>query len=253
MNEKIKVLIGDDSRDFGALWANLLKDGGMYAVTRKNCGRILLNEIKKEFPDILIVNILMQDMSAAELIACLRKQIGRLPIIIAVSEYASSFLEREIINSGADCVISLPIEPEDVARKVKSAYRFRHGGSGDRSGQEFVNLEFTVTDTMHKMGMPAHVKGYYYVREGIMLAVSDVGILDSMTKELYPAIAEQFNTTAQRVERAIRHVIEITWEKGNSDFLKEIFGICQRRPTNSEFIAMIADRLRMKYSYGRRL
>ncbi len=253
MQEKMKVLIGDDSRELGLTWASLLKNEGLYTVTRKKNGQLLLEAMKKEKPDLIIADVQMPDMTAAEFLMEAQRQIGWLPAVIIVSDCASPKLEREVLDAGADCFLPKPFSPEKLVKKVKTLYRFRAGGLGDRSGQEWDNLEYTVTETIHRIGMPAHIKGYHYVRTAIMLAVGSRELLESMTKLLYPAVAEEYETTPTRVERAIRHAVGIAWERGNPSMLEEMFGKRSKKPTNSEFIALLSDKLRLQYSYGRRL
>lgn len=251
--EKVKVLIGDDSREFGLTWASLLKADGMYAVTRQKSGRVLLEAVKSEMPDLLIIDARMNDMNASELLNQIRRNIGRLPITVVVSDYASPFLEREVLEAGADSFLAKPLAAEEIVRKCKALCRFRSGALGDRSGQSHRNFEVIVTDLIRQFGIPAHLKGYHYLRTAILMTLQDENILESVTKELYPSVAEYHGTTAARTERAIRHGIEIAWERGDKNAIALFGGRDRKKPTNSEFIAMISDRLRLEYFSGMRM
>ncbi len=251
--EKVKVLIGDDSREFGLTWASLLKADGMYAITRQKSGRVLLESVKTEMPDLLIIDARMNDMNASELLGEIRRNLGKLPITVVVSDYVSPFLEREVLEAGADSFLSKPLAAEEIVRKCKALCRFRSGALGDRSGQSHRNLEVVVTDLIRQFGIPAHLKGYHYLRTAILMTLQDKNILESVTKDLYPSVAEYHGTTASRTERAIRHGIEIAWERGDKNAIALFGGKDRKKPTNSEFIAMISDRLRLEYCSGMRM
>lgn len=252
MKEKMKVLIGDDSREFGLYWANLLKAEGMYAITRKKNGRVLLDAIEREMPDLLIVDAALTDMDASELLGELRRSAGKLPVSIVVSDYDSPFLEREVMDAGADSFMLKSLAAGEIVKKCKTLCRFRGGAFGDRSGQTYQNLEFIVTDLIRQFGVPAHIKGYHYLRTAILMSLEDESLLGGVTKQLYPSVAEYHGTTATRAERAIRHGIEIAWERGDENAIALFGGRDRKKPTNSEFIAMISDRLRLEYGSGLR-
>lgn len=251
MTEKMKVLIGDDSPEYGLSWASLLKEEGMFAVTRQKNGRILLEMMKNDLPDFLVIEAKMPEMDAAELLGEVRRAAGRLPTTIVVSNLSTPQLEREIMDAGADYFMVKPFEPKQLVRKVKALMSFRAGQVTGGARQEITNIEYIVTDIIHQIGIPAHIKGYHYLRTAIILSINDDEMINSVTKLLYPTVAERYNTTSSRVERAIRHAIEIAWDRGDVDVLNGIFGYTVRntrgKPTNSEFIALIADKLRLQY------
>lgn len=251
MTEKLKVLIGDDSPECGLSWASLLKEEGMFAVTRQKNGRVLLEMMKNDLPDFLVIEAKMPEMDAAELLSEVRRAAGQLPTTIVVSNLSTPQLEREIMDAGADYFMVKPFEPKQLVRKVKALMNFRTGQISGGARQEITNIEYIVTDIIHQIGIPAHIKGYHYLRTAIILSISDDEMINSVTKLLYPTVAERYNTTSSRVERAIRHAIEIAWDRGDVDVLNGIFGYTVRntrgKPTNSEFIALIADKLRLQY------
>ncbi len=251
MAEKIKVLIGDDSPECGLSWASLLKEEGMFAVTRQKNGRVLLESVRSDPPDFLIVEAKMPEMDAAELLSEVRRSGIRIPTTIVVSNLSTPQLEKEMMDAGADYFMVKPFEPKQLVKKVKALMNFRTGNIAGGPQQEITNIEYIVTDIIHQIGIPAHIKGYHYLRTAIILSIGDDEMINSVTKLLYPTVAERYNTTSSRVERAIRHAIEIAWDRGDVDVLNGIFGYTVRntrgKPTNSEFIALIADKLRLQY------
>ena len=254
MNNKtkpIKVLIGDDTPDYGLTLAGLLKNEGLFAVTRQKNGRIILDSIKADVPDFLIINAQMPEMDAAELILQIRDFTPYPPMTIVTSNYPTPQLEKEIMDAGASYFVTEPVDPSVIVKKVMSLYNFKSGNVLSSIKNELVNIEYIVTDVIHQIGIPAHIKGYHYLRAAIILSVNDVDMINRVTKLLYPTVAKRYNTTSSRVERAIRHAIEIAWDRGDVDVLNGIFGYTvhslKGKPTNSEFVAMIADRLRLQY------
>ncbi len=250
-NDKIKVLIGDDSSDGGLAWASLLKNEGMFAITRQKNGRVILDCVKADIPDFLIVEAKMPEMDAAELIAQIRDFTPRPPMVIVVSNYSSPQLEKEVMDAGASYFMVKPFDPSLMVKKVMSLYNFKAGNVLSNVKNELVNIEYVVTDIIHQIGIPAHIKGYHYLRTAIILSINDEEMINCVTKLLYPTVAQRYNTTSSRVERAIRHAIEIAWDRGDVDVLNSIFGYTvhnlRGKPTNSEFVALVADRLRLQY------
>ncbi|MBR3149390.1 MAG: sporulation transcription factor Spo0A [Eubacterium sp.] len=161
---------------------------------------------------------------------------------------AAPKFEEEIIKSGSDFHFIKPIRPELVAKRIQ---QFLTQQTDGRVAMVTNNLEALVSDIMRQIGVPAHIKGYQYLRTSIILCVNDKEMLGSVTKILYPTVAKQYNTTASRVERAIRHAIEVAWNRGDVDVLSSFFGYTiqaeRGKPTNSEFIAMIADNISLNY------
>ena len=250
MAEKIKVLIGDDSSEFGLTWASLLKKEGMFAVTRQKNGRVILENVRNDMPDILVVEARMPELDAAALLEEIRSKKGSVPVTIVVSNIGHAQLEREVMDAGASCFMIKPFSPEMLLAKIKALCSLRrvHSQTIDRS---VGNLEYVVTDIIHQIGIPAHIKGYHYLRTAIILSINDSDMINSVTKLLYPTVAQKYITTSSRVERAIRHAIEIAWDRGDVDVLNSLFGYTvhnsRGKPTNSEFIALISDKLRLQY------
>ncbi len=249
MNEKTKVLIGDDTVDYGITTASSLRGYGLYAITRRKDGNVLLNTILEESPDVVIVDSVMPHMDAIELIKRVKAEASVFPAFIITSTYDNPFVEHQIMELGAAYFMLKPFDVSVLAERILSL-TVPH----NKKMQE-QNLEIIVTDMIHQLGVPAHIKGYHYLREAILLSVDMPELLDSVTKLLYPAVAQKHNTTSSRVERAIRHAIEIAWDRGDLDILNSFFGYtintCKGKPTNSEFIALLTDKLRLQMKAGR--
>ena len=250
MDNKIKILIGDDSAEYGLTWASLLKKEGMFTVARHKNGRIILESVKNDMPDFLIIEAKMPELDAASLLDEIKAVKGALPVTIVVSNIHSPELEREIMDAGASYFMIRPFAPEILVNKVKSLKNYKRLTIPERA-KEIANLEYVVTDMIHKIGIPAHIKGYHYLRTAIILSINDDEMINSVTKLLYPTVAQKYGTTSSRVERAIRHAIEIAWDRGDVDVLNSLFGYTihtsRGKPTNSEFIALIADKLRLDF------
>ena len=236
MTNQIKVLIGNDAADCGMAWAGALKNAGMYAITRRCDGNSVLNSIKSEAPDAAVLE--------AKMPFCARFEVTH---VILVSNNADPTLEREAASLGATFALK-PLDPQFLVDKIN-----RLCGVAEKTPDvpDETDLECAVTEIIHPVGIPAHIKGYHYLRTAIMLSVNNDEMINSITKLLYPTVAKQYETTSSRVERAIRHAIEIAWDRGDIDVLTKIFSytvhISKGKPTNSEFIALIADYLRLKF------
>ena len=251
----LKILIGNDIPDQGISWANTFKSTGAFAVTRKANGTILLQYLKEySIPDVMIIDARMAGLDAAGLIREIKK-IGELPIIIVTAEAELSYLKDELIGLGASDFLIKPVDANKLIKAISEAGE--HSGAINinledaiRETPEQQDLECIITDIIHQIGIPAHIKGYHFLRYAIMLSVENTEMINCITKLLYPSVAAKFRTTPSRVERAIRHAIELAWDRGDVDVLNSYFGYTIRnskgKPTNSEFIALISDKLRLQ-------
>lgn len=246
MTNQIKVLIGNDTADCGMAWAGALKNAGMYALTRRCDGNSVLNSIKSESPDAAVLEAKMPFCDAIEVIRKLKVEKKYVPNVIIVSNTADPVLEREAASLGAAFTLK-PVDPQFLVNKINQMC----GVAKEEPEPDDTDLECAVTEIIHQVGIPAHIKGYHYLRTAIMLSVNNDEMINSITKLLYPTVAKQYQTTSSRVERAIRHAIEIAWDRGDIDVLTNIFSYTvhtsKGKPTNSEFIALIADHLRLKF------
>ncbi len=245
VNNKIKVLIGDDSVEYGISCASTLRNMGMYAFTRAKDGSSLFETIKNDSPDVVVVDAILPHMDAIELIKKVQSLSIKKPVFIVTSSYDNPFIERQVMQSGAAYFMLKPFDVNTLGDRIMS---LMHGNS-ESGGTE--DMEVVVTEVIHQLGVPAHIKGYHYLREAILASLDNKELLESVTKMLYPTVAKKFDTTSSRVERAIRHAIEIAWDRGDLDTLNSFFGYtvntCKGKPTNSEFIALITDKLRLQY------
>lgn len=253
MQKKLKVLVGDNTMSMGALCQDMLKRYGIDVVLAPKDGVKVLDAIKSTVPDVVVMESFMAQMDAIGVMKALN-QSGQLhPKVIVISGYDNKFIENEIMQNGASYYMLKPFEMETLCERIRAV-----GGAVDNVSPVNINgadentddLETIVTEVILHIGIPAHIKGYHYIREAIILSVNDTNMINSVTKLLYPTIAKKFSTTSSRVERAIRHAIEIAWDRGDVDTLNAYFGYTintgRGKPTNSEFIAMISDKLRLK-------
>ncbi|MCL2086680.1 MAG: sporulation transcription factor Spo0A [Oscillospiraceae bacterium] len=254
MIQKTKVLIGDDTVDQGLAWAGVFKAKGMYAITRPKHGKIILDSVLNDMPDVLIIEAKMPEYDAVSILNELSKTSKTpKPSVVVISNYDSPHLESEIMSAGAKYYMVKPFEPSVLAQRVENILA---AGTSLQNVTYNVHqtppddLEFVVTDIIHQIGIPAHIKGYHYLRSAIILCVDDVEMMNSITKLLYPQVAQKYSTTSSRVERAIRHAIEIAWDRGDIETLNSFFGYTihtgRGKPTNSEFIALISDKIRLQ-------
>lgn len=253
MVNKVKVLIGDDSVEYGIACASTLRGQGMYVMTRPKDGTALLETIKSDAPDVVVMDAILPHMDAIELMKKVQAPGGKRPQFIVTSAYDNPFIEKQVMQGGAAYFMLKPFEISALGERITS---LTQGGMTGRNAPGTENMEIVVTDVIHQLGVPAHIKGYHYLREAILSSIEDPELLESVTKLLYPTVAKRFDTTSSRVERAIRHAIEIAWDRGNLDTLNAFFGYtvntCKGKPTNSEFIALITDKLRLQHRVAMR-
>lgn len=253
MVNKVKVLIGDDSVEYGIACASTLRGQGMYVMTRPKDGTALLETIKSDASDVVVMDAILPHMDAIELMKKVQASGGKRPQFIVTSAYDNPFIEKQVMQGGAAYFMLKPFEISALGERITS---LTQGGMTGRNAPGTENMEIVVTDVIHQLGVPAHIKGYHYLREAILSSIEDPELLESVTKLLYPTVAKRFDTTSSRVERAIRHAIEIAWDRGNLDTLNAFFGYtvntCKGKPTNSEFIALITDKLRLQHRVAMR-
>lgn len=254
MINKVKVLIGDDSVEYGIACASSLRGKGLYVVTRPKDGNVILESIKNDTPDVVVIDAILPHIDAIEMMKRITSSGCRKPAFIITSAYDNTFIEKQVMQNGASYFMLKPFDVNTLGDRIMSltqdeSPKENHKGKAGSVGEQ--DMEIVVTDVIHQLGVPAHIKGYHYLREAILSSLNDPELLESVTKSLYPNVAQKFQTTSSRVERAIRHAIEIAWDRGNLDTLNAFFGYtvntCKGKPTNSEFIALITDKLRLQY------
>jgi two-component system response regulator (stage 0 sporulation protein A) len=260
MGKKIKIIVADDNRNLCQMLQNYLQDQeDLVIVGVANNGLEAWELIQTQEPDLIILDLVMPNLDGLGVLERVnaRTTITR-PKIIMLTAFGQESLTHQAMMLGVDYFILKPFDLDILSKRIRSLTQDMqlsapaHASSASpivTTVGNGLNLNVEVTTMMHQIGIPAHVKGYQYIRDAILMVVEDVSLLGAVTKELYPGIAKKFDTAPSRVERGIRHAIELAWERGHTDTLKRIFGysmnIERQKPTNSEFIALLADKLRV--------
>ena len=271
MNEKITILIADDNADFTTtLVEHLSKESDMEVVGVARDGKDACDKVINLKPDVLLLDVIMPYLDGLGVLEKINAtKIEKMPTCIMLSAVGQTKITQKAISLGAEYYVVKPFDIEVLINRIRdiknykptptstseNCYTVRESKTQyielneiNKKNQE--NLEALVTNVIHEIGVPAHIKGYQYLREAIMMVVQDIDVINQITKQLYPEIADKYHTTPSRVERAIRHAIEVAWARGKNDAVESIFGYtisaAKGKPTNSEFIAMIADKLRLE-------
>ncbi len=264
--QNIEILLADDNREFTNLLAEYISNQEDMEVTGiAYNGEEVLQIIQeaKSVPDVLILDIIMPHLDGLGVLERLREMnLSPQPKVIMLTAFGQENITQRAVQLGASYYILKPFDMEVLANRVRQLFGAQaiasNGSQMISSSQKSNvvpigksrNLDASITSIIHEIGVPAHIKGYQYLREAITMVYNNIEILGAITKTLYPAIAEKFKTTPSRVERAIRHAIEVAWTRGNIDSISHLFGytinISKSKPTNSEFIAMVADKLRIE-------
>ena len=250
MERRTQILIAEEGTQQGKLFQGVLSSHGYDVTLVAKDGREVLSRLKKQPFDVLIMDTFMPRLDGLGVLKEMNSvSLSKKPITIVVSGVDNPRLQNELLNAGADYYFIKPFETEMLAQRIEqmTAWNTVEKKSGFPNSRN--DLEIVVSDIMHQIGVPAHIKGYHYLRTAIILTVEDDSMMGSVTKVLYPTVAKKYNTTPSRVERAIRHAIEVAWDRGDVDVLSSYFGYTiqneRGKPTNSEFIAMISDKLRL--------
>ena len=250
-----KVIIADESREFAVPCASLLKSFGVEAILVPKDGEALYEAIVAQKPQAVLCDVFMPHSDAIGVMKRVREEDDLpQPQFMVLSGFDNVMLQNEVMQSGARYYFLKPFDPEVLAERIVQLL----GSASEENGKNIKtiplgaggqDMELMVTEMIHQIGVPAHIKGYHYLREAILLSVEDPEVMNAVTKVLYPTVAKKFGTTPSRVERAIRHAIEVAWDRGDVDTLNSYFGYTihnsRGKPTNSEFIAMLSDKLRL--------
>ena len=250
MNRLTTVVIADNTEEFcTGLSAALQQAGGFQILGTATDGEQAIRLVSERKPDVLVLDLMLpkrDGISVLRTVAAMEKR----PVTLATSGFVTDFVASTASNLG---VRYLMLKPCDLSALVERLEEIR-GGENQRKAHnrrpDKTSIETMVTGIIHEIGVPAHIKGYQYLREAIIIAVNDMDVINAITKVLYPQVAKTFQTTPSRVERAIRHAIEVAWDRGDLDTLQRFFGYTvsntKGKPTNSEFIALIADKLQLQ-------
>ena len=250
MEQTLTVLIADSGEDFcSALTAALQRSDGFQVIGTAFDGEQAIRLVRERTPDILVLDLMLSKQDGISVLKAVNTM-DRKPITLATSAFVTPYVSAAAANLG---VRYLMLKPCDMTALVERLEEIR-GANTLRLPQarrnDKTSIEGLVTNIIHEIGVPAHIKGYQYLREAIIIAVNDMDVINAITKVLYPQVAKTFQTTPSRVERAIRHAIEVAWDRGDLDTLQRFFGYTvsntKGKPTNSEFIALIADKLQLQ-------
>lgn len=258
MENKIKVLFADYSEEYRTLLSNTFADEGDFAIVGSTGDGAKALELVSEFqPDIVVMDIVLSNIDGLGVLERMKSMPGSVkPLTLILTGFYNDQVKQDAINLGANYFMVKPCDATALMSRIramagKSSVPVLAAAQQSLKFQKpEQSLESIVTEIIHEIGIPAHIKGYQYLREAIILTINEMDIINAVTKVLYPTVAKKFNTTPSRVERAIRHAIEVAWDRGDIETLQKFFGYTvsniKGKPTNSEFIAMIADRLSLQ-------
>jgi len=261
MQTKTRVVIADISEDYRKLLeSSLAAEGDMFVVGSTADGNEAYEAVKSTSPDVLLTDIVLSGSDGLALLKHVSElPEGEKPAVIVISSFYSDHTLSECAALGVSFFMQKPCDLVTLLPRIRllsGKYTKPIGDRELRTAPREASIDTLVTDVIHEIGIPAHIKGYQYVREAIILAVNDPEIINSVTKVLYPTVARKYLTTPSRVERAIRHAIEVAWDRGDIETIQKYFGYTvsniKGKPTNSEFIAMIADRLNLRQREAKR-
>lgn len=262
--DTFKVAIADDNEDMLKVLSQVIKlESDLELVGTASNGADTLALIKNKEPDVVLLDIIMPQIDGLELMRTIKadKSIKE-PAFIIISSVGKDYVTKDAFEMGAVYYFMKPFNNKALIEKIKSVRdSLKQDKKKKKAASVFTmdnqavddrNLEMEITEIIHDIGIPAHIKGYQYLRDSIIMSVVDGEVINSITKILYPTIAKRYQTTSSRVERAIRHAIEVAWNRGNTDTLNDMFGYTisngKGKPTNSEFIALISDKIRLEYN-----
>ena len=258
--EHLNVAIADDNQKILDVLENIISmDKELNLVGKAKNGEEMCQIIKDRQPDVVLLDLIMPKMDGLTVMEKVNQDnsVNKRPYFIVITAVGQERITEDAFNRGANYYVMKPFNNDMLLDRIKSVRKmFRNyekksenGKMEGTAGAE--DLESRVTNKLHEIGIPAHIKGYHYLRDAIIMAVKDMDVLNAITKILYPTVAKKYQTTSSRVERAIRHAIEVAWSRGKLDTLDELFGYTvstgKGKPTNSEFIALIADTIQLEY------
>lgn len=262
--DKIRILISDDNKDFCEILREFIEtQDDMEVVGVAHDGIEACSQIIDLKPEIVILDVIMPNLDGIGVLERIgNTEMEEKPLFIMLSAVGHDRVTQRAMELGAEYYIVKPFDMNVLTKRIRQLSGVKEvktikNVSPSISKKPIIeinsispdNLEGEVTNVIHEVGIPAHIKGYQYLRDAIIMSVKNMDILNSITKQLYPAIAKQYNTTPSRVERAIRHAIEVAWSRGKVETINNLFGYTinqgKGKPTNSEFIALIADKLRL--------
>ncbi len=251
MDRCFHVLIADGNEAFcEELYHRLTNSEGYVVVGTATDGQRALELLRQYHPDVLVLDLMLPKLDGMSVLRA-ASELEQQPPSVVTSPFVTDYVASMAASLGAQYFMLKPCDPRKIVDRLEEMRNISgvHREGVLRSGTQ-VHMEAMVTAIIHEIGIPAHIKGYQYLREAIMIAVEDMDVINAITKVLYPQVAKTFQTTPSRVERAIRHAIEVAWDRGDLETLQRFFGYTvsnsKGKPTNSEFIALIADKLQLQ-------
>ncbi len=256
MKDKVKVVLAFDNEDYLQMMKlNLEQEGQIEVINTAGDGMELVDAVVKTSPEVIVSDAMLPRLDGLAAIREISAKCGRKPSVILLSSFISEQMAAEANALGVQYFMLKPCDIHSLAERIElyNSMAANFSKPAKKVDPE-LDIEMRVTDTIHEIGVPAHIKGYQYLRESIIMTVKDMDTINAITKVLYPTVAKKFKTTSSRVERAIRHAIEVAWDRGDIEVLNNFFGYTvsnsKGKPTNSEFISMIADRIRLQIRAG---
>lgn len=264
--KKIKIGIADDNKEFCDILSDFFEDKENIEIAFiTHDGMKAIDKIKEHEPEVLVLDMIMPHLDGLGVLETINKiELPHYPRTIVLSAVGQETITQKAINLGAEYYILKPFNLDVLLKRInqlmgkeveeETRNTFARAAINTQEQEVMGSLEVDITNIIHEVGVPAHIKGYQYLRDAITMVVGDMDLLGAVTKELYPAIAKMNKTTPSRVERAIRHAIEVAWNRGRIETINNLFGYtvhnAKGKPTNSEFIAIIADKLRLERKAG---
>ncbi len=250
MDQLTTVFIADNSDEFCAgLTAALQHNGGFQVIGTAADGEQAIRQVSVLKPDILVLDLMLSKQDGLSVLKAVNN-LDKPPVTLATSAFVTEYVSNAVVNLGGRYLMLKPCDMATLAERLDEIRVGENQRIVPLRRCDKTSIESMVTGIIHEIGVPAHIKGYQYLREAIIIAVNDMDVINAITKVLYPQVAKTFQTTPSRVERAIRHAIEVAWDRGDLDTLQKFFGYTvsntKGKPTNSEFIALIADKLQLQ-------
>ncbi len=255
MENTAKILLCDENGEERKRLAEELMKSGFKYLDEVSNGDLAIEKLRSGRYDLAIVDLWISGVDGIGIIRAAEALDIKAPAFILMSPINKPSILMEASDAGADVCLLKPFDMLSLVSHINALLRIKGKSYSQKtSAPQTTDLEAQVTKIIHQIGVPAHIKGYQYLRTAILMTIEDNDIINSVTKILYPSVAKKYQTTTSRVERAIRHAIEVAWDRGDVDTLNSYFGYTiqnnRGKPTNSEFIAMIADNMRLKYKYA---
>ena len=250
MDNQATVMIADNTEEFcSSLVTALQRSEGFRVVGTANDGEQAVRMILEKQPRILVLDLMLSKKDGLSVLKAI-STMDRKPAVLATSGFITDYVASAAANLGVQYLMLKPCDMTALTERLEELQGGQTVRSFSAAQESKPSIEAMVTSIIHEIGVPAHIKGYQYLREAIIIAVNDMDVINAITKVLYPQVAKAFQTTPSRVERAIRHAIEVAWDRGDLDTLQRFFGYTvsntKGKPTNSEFIALIADKLQLQ-------